>query len=92
MWPFGKRALVEKRQDASSYTDVVIRALVAAATGEEQDTAHGTAAAETAASLYSRAFLMARISPKSAATKAGHAVHARQRRARDGDQGASRCI
>ena len=69
MWPF-KKAPVEKRQDASSYTDVVIRALVAAATGEEQDTAHGTAAAETAASLYSRAFLMARISPKSAATKA----------------------
>ena len=69
MWPF-KKAPVEKRQDASSYTDVVIRALVAAATGEEQDTAHGTAAAETAASLYARAFLMARISPKSAATKA----------------------
>ena len=69
MWPF-RKAPVEARQDASSYTDTIVRALVAAATGEEQDTAHGTAAAETAASLYSRAFLMARISPQSAVTKA----------------------
>ena len=69
MWPF-KKAPVEKRQDASSYTDVVIRALVAAATGEGEDTAHGTAAAETAASQYARAFSTARISPKSAATRA----------------------
>ena len=69
MWPF-RKAPVEARQDASSYTDTIVRALVAAATGEEQDTAHGTAAAEAAASLYARAFSMARISPKSAATKA----------------------
>ena len=69
MWPF-RKAPLEKRQDGTSYTDVVIRALVASATGEEQGTAHGTAAAEAAASQYARAFSMARISPMSPATRA----------------------
>ena len=68
MWPFSKR--VEKRQDGTSYTDVVTRALVAAATGEEQGTAAGTAALETAASLYSRCFSMATIAPASVNTAA----------------------
>ena len=69
MWPF-RKAPVEVRQDASSYTDTIVRALVAAATGEEQDTAHGTAAAEAAASQYARAFSMARITPESPTTRA----------------------
>ena len=68
MWPFSKR--VEKRQDGTSYTDVVTRALVAAATGEEQGTAAGTAALETAASLYARCFSMATIAPASVNTAA----------------------
>ena len=68
MWPFGKRAPVEKRQDGTSYTDVVIRALVAAATGEQQDTAHGTAAAEAAASAYARAFATAKVTPMNGMT------------------------
>ena len=68
MWPF-RKAPVEVRQDASSYTDTIVRALVAAATGEEQDTAHGTAAAEAAASQYARAFSMAKITPQSPTTR-----------------------
>ena len=69
MWPF-RKAPVETRQDGTSYTDVVIRALVAAATGEEQAAAHGTAASEAAASQYARAFSMARITPESPTTRA----------------------
>ena len=69
MWPF-KKAPVEKRQDSTSYTDALVRALLAAATGDTAATAVGTAAAETAASQFARAFLMAKITPASPATRA----------------------
>ena len=68
LWPFGKRT--EKRQDGTSYTDVVTRALVVAATGTEQGDAAGTAALETAASLYARCFSMTTISPTGSVTAA----------------------
>ena len=68
LWPFGKR--IEKRQDGTSYTDVVTRALVAAATGEEVGTAAGTAALETCASLYESAFRSATITPRNDLTMA----------------------
>ena len=67
MWPFGKR--VEKRQ-GTSYSDTIINARVAAATGSEQGTAAGTAALETAASLYSRCFSLADVTPATVATRA----------------------
>ena len=69
VWPSEKRP-VEKRQDGTSYTDLVTRALVAAATGEKQGTAAGTSVIETAASLYARCFAMASISPESERTRA----------------------
>ena len=69
VWPSEKRP-VEKRQDGTSYTDVVTRALVVAATGEKQGTAAGTSVIETAASLYARCFAMASISPESERTRA----------------------
>ena len=63
MWPFRRRAPLETRQDGTSYTDVVVRALVAAATGEQQGSAAGTAALELCANIYAKCFAAAVVHP-----------------------------
>ena len=56
-WPWPKR--VEKRE--SNYSDAVVTALLAAAQGKGATDARGTAALETACSIYARAFAAATV-------------------------------
>ena len=65
MWPFGKRA--ETRD--SSYTDALVSLLVSRATGDSAQIS-ATWAAEISATLYSRSFAAATITPKNAVTAA----------------------
>ena len=67
-WPFSK---VEKRSEAGGYTSAVVEALLARAGGSAAvSTAESTAALETAAGIYARAFSVATVTPATATTAA----------------------
>ena len=66
MWPF-KQQGVETR---SSYTDIVVDALVAAAAGSDRASVQATAALESCSGWWSRALATARVSPQTPATMA----------------------
>ena len=68
-----RNAPVETRQQGGAgagFTDAVVNALVAQAAGGSVRDASATAALEAAAGSYMRAFAIAEVSPKSAATRA----------------------
>ena len=66
MWPFRKRE-PEKRESVP-FTDAVVAALAAQASGQSIGDASAIAALETAVALYSRAFVAATVTPTEAAT------------------------
>ena len=61
LWPFGKRE-PEKRQAVQPFTDAVVAAIQAQATGSELAQPNATAAVEAAAGFYSRALATALVS------------------------------
>lgn len=74
IWPFGR---TEKRatqgggsQGGASFTDSVVQALLAQAAGGATADPSATAALEAAAGQYARAFAIADVTPRTAATRA----------------------
>ena len=60
-WPFSKRE-PEVRQSVQPFTDAIVAAIQAQATGSELAQPHATAAVESAAGFYARALATAIVS------------------------------